>query len=194
LDSLAGAAIAWWTGVQANRWNRTLELHREFNTEAISKSRTAAWAFIRGHSGKTFKQIAEDPTLDTAALPLWDVMRFYQRLAIVTKHRQVVRKQIPDLFGEIFVWWHEISFRTMLAPTGWVAWKDINWLYEWMKKEVGSNDPNSAWCKWHNQASGDMTSHAGSSVTPPKALKPVTEEVQRESDAAIGGSGVQGER
>jgi len=92
-----GAAAAWLAGLQANRWNQTLELHREFNTEEMTKSRDTALAFLRNQPQKTYQQIAEEHQFDASALPVWDIMRFYQRLTVMTKHRQVVRKQVPNL-------------------------------------------------------------------------------------------------
>lgn len=39
--ALFGAALASWTGVAANRWSRTTELHRELDSDRVRESRSA---------------------------------------------------------------------------------------------------------------------------------------------------------
>lgn len=101
-----GAIAAWRAQIAAGKWNLLLELHREFNSEAMIISRSKALEFLKENPNKTFSEIDDVSVLDRDALPLWKVMRFYDRLGLVAKHKQVERKRVRDLFGEVFVWWY----------------------------------------------------------------------------------------
>jgi hypothetical protein len=61
-------------------------MHREFNSERLSESRSKAFKFLKEeHWGLSFTEIASKPQLDLESVPLWDVMRFYQRLAVAAR-------------------------------------------------------------------------------------------------------------
>lgn len=152
LGAAIGAWAAWWSGIYASRWSRTLDMHREFNSERLSESRSKAFKFLREHWGLSFTEIAAKPELDLESVPLWDVMRFYQRLAVAVKHKQVIRRVVPDLFGEIFLWWYLICFRQQLQGTKWVAAKDIETLYWWMNKKAD----RASWSEWNERHENEL--------------------------------------
>jgi hypothetical protein len=152
--TLLGALIAWRVTVGASRWSRTLDFHREFNSPEMGKYRIDAWEYVRHRRGMTFEQIDDDP--DSSKHSLYAVMRFYQRLALVTKYNQIARRVVPDMFGELMVWWYVVSFQPMLMPTKWKVCDDIKWLYDWMEKQAGSDNPSSSWAKWHDSAANDL--------------------------------------
>jgi len=131
-----GALAAWWSGIYASRWSRTLDMHREFNSERLSKARIDALKFLKEHGQLSFTEIADKPELNDESVSLWEVMRFYQRLAVAVKHKQVIRRVVLDEFGEIFLWWYIVCFSKSLKGTNWVAEKDIETMYCWMAKTV----------------------------------------------------------
>jgi hypothetical protein len=66
---------------------------------------------LKQHWGLSFAEIAARPELDTPSVPLWDVMRFYERLGVTVRYGQVIRRVVPDLFGEIFLWCYLVCYR-----------------------------------------------------------------------------------
>lgn len=152
LGALVGAAAAWWAGISASRWSRTLDMHREFNSDRMSESRSKAFKFMKEHWGLSFAEIAERLEYDIESVPLWDVMRFYQRLAITVRYHQVIRRVVPGLFGEIFLWWYLVCFRQQLSQTKWVAAKDIEYLYWFMKRRIDS----ASWKEWNERHENEL--------------------------------------
>lgn len=144
IGALVGAAATWWAGVSASRWSRTLDMHREFNTDRMSESRSKALTFMMVHWGLDFDEIAKRRELSAESLPLWDVMRFYQRLSVTVRHNQVIRRIVPGLFGEIFLWWYLVCFRQQLIGVNWVAADDIEYLYKFMKRKID----RKSWKEW----------------------------------------------
>jgi len=153
IGALVGAAAAWMAGVYNSRWTRTLDMHREFNADRMSESRSKAFIFLKQHWGLSFAEIAARPELDTPSVPLWDVMRFYERLGVTVRYGQVIRRVVPDLFGEIFLWWYLVCYRQQLLQTKWVAAKDIEYLYWFMKKNVERAD----WDEWNQRHEDELT-------------------------------------
>jgi hypothetical protein len=144
IGALVGSAAAWWAGVSASRWSRTLDMHREFNSDRMSESRSKAFKFMKERWGMSFVEIANTTEYDIESVPLWDVMRFYQRLAITIKYNQVIRRVVPGLFGEIFLWWYVVCYRQQLIQTNWVAARDIDYLYRFMKQKAD----RKSWNEW----------------------------------------------
>lgn len=153
IGALVGAAAAWMAGVYNGRWTRTLDMHREFNADRMSESRGKAFLFLKQHWGVPFAEIAARAELDAQAVPLWDVMRFYQRLSVTVRYGQVNRRIVPALFGEIFLWWYLLCYRQQLLQTKWVAAKDIEYLYWFMKKNVERAD----WDEWNERHEEELT-------------------------------------
>jgi hypothetical protein len=169
-----GAYVTWMAQLSASKWHLIVDLHKEFNSETMTKSRNEAWDIVCDNWAKSFNEIADNNDLDNKALPLWNVMRFYHRLAVATRHNQVVRKHVCGLFGQVFVWWYVVSFDKMLRPSRppsqsqgvWESWLDIDWLYEWMKKRT----PSEKWNAWQKTAQDDIAKK-GLYEPPPQAQR-----------------------
>lgn len=153
IGALVGAAAAWLAGVSHSRWTRTLDMHREFNADRMSESRSKAFLFLKQHWGLSFAEIAARPELDAQSIALWDVTRFYQRLAVTVRYGQVIRRIVPDLFGEIFLWWYLVCYRQQLLQTKWVAAREIEYLYWFMKKNADRAD----WDDWNQRHEDELT-------------------------------------
>jgi hypothetical protein len=143
LGTLLGALIAWRVAVRIARQNLTFEMHKEFNGKEMSEHRVRAQNFVLQHRSRTFAEISSTEKVDDL-VPIWNVMRFYHRLAVVVRHRRVSHKLVPELFGGVFVWWYEVCYRTMLLPTGWESAREIDWLYGWLKKRASK----AQWERW----------------------------------------------
>lgn len=176
LGAALGAGAAWWVAVSLARWTRTMDLHREFNSERLSLARSQSFAFLKKHWGMPFGDIASRDEYDLESIPLWEVMYFYQRLWTLVDHRQIVVRVVPELFGEIFIWWYVVVFRQQLQSANWKAAEDIANLYKWMRVharsdrlliwtergEISYDDLRRKYCT--RQISGD--SSCGAPLTP----------------------------
>lgn len=138
--ALLGGVIGWIAAVRVSRASRTMDMHREFNSERLSTARSSAFALLRDHWGMRFTEIADQPDLDLASVPLWEVMYFYQRLWWSIELRQVTRRAVPSLFGEIFLWWYIVVYRQQLVGTRWAAESDIDRLYRWIRGKTPRED------------------------------------------------------
>lgn len=134
--ALLGGVIGWIAAVRVSRATRTMDMHREFNSERLSLARSTGFALLRAHWGTRFITIADRADLDIASVPLWEVMYFYQRLWWSIKLSQVTLRAVPSLFGEIFFWWYIVVYRQQLVGTRWAAESDIRSLYEWLRKKT----------------------------------------------------------
>ena len=142
--AIIASVLAWHFANHGARWSRTMDFHREFNTE-IGKSRTEAFRFVKKNWGISFVAITERDDLDLSSMPLFDVMHFYQRLWVVIRHRQISKKPTVDLFGEIFVWWFVVVFRQQLLSSNWQAAGDILALYCWFERATSK----ATWTQWN---------------------------------------------
>lgn len=166
LGTLLGALVAWRVAVRIARQNLTFEMHKEFNGKEMSEHRVRAQSFVRQHRSRNFDEISSTEKVEDL-VPVWNVMRFYHRLAVVVRHRRVSHALAPELFGGVFVWWYEVCYRAMLLPTGWESAREIEWLYGWMKKRAN----NSQWERWQEVAKAELarlaTGGSSSAATAP---------------------------
>ena len=144
--ALLGALIVYWTTLIMARWTRTMDLHREFNAERMNLARSGAFKFMKIHWSKTFKNISDDDKLDLDSVPLWEVLYFYQRVWALIEHNQINTSVVPRLFGEVFLWWHIVVFEERLFDSEWQSARDIEQLYQWMRRNAHRTDWNS-WVK-----------------------------------------------
>ncbi len=121
-----------------------MDLHREFSSERLGKSRSEALAFLKKHWDMSFDEISDTPSLALEAVPLFEIVYFYERLWVLVNFKQVSVSAIPDLFGEIFLWWYTVSFRQQLLRCDWKSSQDIESLYLWLKSKA----PRDDWNKW----------------------------------------------
>ena len=137
LAGLVGAVIGGViTIVAANRSNKTLflwELHKEFNGEQMQKSRIASDKIFEKHTAERFDELYEKlPSEDSTHV--WNLIGFYQRLALAIEHNHIDQSLVPKMFGPIFVWWYVVVFEHTLVPLDenvWDGCREIKWLYKW---------------------------------------------------------------
>ncbi len=71
---------------------------------------------------------------------VWNVVYFYQRLSLAVQHRGLHNKYVPQLFGDIFYWWYERSFRNQYIPLHTTISEDLDSLRKWMDKHTSEAD------------------------------------------------------
>lgn len=145
LGTLLGSFIAWITSDRHTKMQTTLELHREFNSGEVLKSRRPADRVFAQYMDKTYDQFS--PSLDPEEYShIWNVINFYQRLWVAIKHKQLVSSMVPDLFGEVFMRWYIPYFEKMIVPypRGWSTGNNIRELKIWFEK----NADKASFGKW----------------------------------------------
>lgn len=114
LGTLVGGFISWIANVYQNKSQATFDFHREFDSDAMHKSRILADQLIRKNSNEMLNEIYEKYPEDS--FHIWQVINFYRRLWVAIKHGQVKTELIPELFGEIFIWWYFVCFEKQYLP------------------------------------------------------------------------------
>jgi uncharacterized membrane protein len=95
------------------RIQAVIDLHREWNSETVYRSRTSAGKLVRRFPESSYFEI-EDLVQYEEGSDIWVVVGFFQRLDFLTRHDKVQTEMVRDLFGELFVWWWVVSFATQL--------------------------------------------------------------------------------
>lgn len=145
LGTLLGSFIAWLTSDRHAKMQTTLELHREFNSGEVLKSRRPADRVFAKYMDQTYDQFSS--LLEPEEYShIWNVIHFYQRLWIVIKHKQLVNSMAPDMFGEVFMRWYIPYFEKMIVqhPKGWSTGKNIGELKKWFE----NNSDRANFEKW----------------------------------------------
>lgn len=115
------------------RVRTVLDLHREWNSEPIYRSRTLAGILVRKYPSSTVLDI-EKSTNPQDAVHLWVVVGFFLRLGYLAKQEKLQDEMVIELFGELFVWWWTVSFERQLMPVDWDARDQIGSFKEWLFK------------------------------------------------------------
>ncbi|MCG9890831.1 MAG: hypothetical protein MH252_07135 [Thermosynechococcaceae cyanobacterium MS004] len=114
-----------------NQRRIVLELHREWNSESIYRSRTIAGKLVREYpKDKMF--ILESKVESDRVVHLWIVVGFFLRLNFLIQNQQVDEKMTVSLFGELFVWWWIVSFKEQLMNCDWDSESHIQELKDWI--------------------------------------------------------------
>ncbi len=139
-----------------------IELHREWNSESLYRSRTLAGKLVREFPTDTMLEIeAVVPT--ERAVHVWIVVGFFQRLAFLVQHEKIHRAMTLELFGELFVWWWIVSFERQLATCDWDARDRILGLKDWFYRNTteAQREP------WVRRARRDFDEAEEASKAPP---------------------------
>jgi hypothetical protein len=135
LGTIIGAALACLSGTRQHRLAETFQLHREFNSAEMIESRYRAGQLLEANATKTLNEVRSE--VGTSVMhDVWNVVLFYQRLALAIRYRGVHEKYVPGLLGEIFDWWYIQSFRHQLLPIGNQLAHDIEGLHSWISSHT----------------------------------------------------------
>jgi hypothetical protein len=143
LAGLAGAVVVGVITIAAgSRSSKTLflwGLHKEFNGEQMQKSRVASDKIFEKHPVERFDELYEKlPGEDS--IHIWNLIGFYQRLALAIEHNHIDKSLVPKMFGPTFVWWYVVVFDHSLVPLDenvWDGCREIKWLYRWFSGHRG---------------------------------------------------------
>jgi hypothetical protein len=125
------------------RIQAVMQLHREWNGEALYRSRISAGNLIRRYPRLTLFEIEEEePYVEVANV--WVVVGFFQRLLLLVLHQKVDEKMTLDLFAELFVWWWVLSYERQLTPCDCDASRQISKLKAWFYENT-SEEARAPW-------------------------------------------------
>lgn len=131
LGVILGASSSWLLVRRQHQLTTTLDLHREFNSGQIARSRHVASKLVLEHQTKTYLDLYKE--LEPEQMhDIWNVVYFYERLWLLINHGQVRKSYIKDLFADVFYYWLTISFQSQLIPVETRAARHIEALRDWM--------------------------------------------------------------
>lgn len=142
--------------------NTVVDLHREWNSESIYRSRTHAGVLVRRYPSLTILEIEERDESEEG-VHLWIVIGFFLRLSFLIQHEKIHREMAIELFGELFVWWWVVSFERQLAPVDWDARDRILFLKGW----IYANTTEGRRAPWIHRAERDLGMAEVESEAPP---------------------------
>jgi hypothetical protein len=88
IGTLVGGGVAWRIEVRRRRAEVTIALFGEFNTPAMLRTRHTAADKAEAHPDLDFAELRRE-TGRIGMQEIWAVQSFYQKLWLLTKHRQV---------------------------------------------------------------------------------------------------------
>lgn len=107
LGTIVGSLISWFIGNRQSKFQATFELHREFHSSELYKSRVIATRVAINNMTASLDEILDK--FPEEGFHLLQIANFYQRLYIAIKHQQVNLELVPDLFGERFFMWYSTA-------------------------------------------------------------------------------------
>lgn len=144
LGTIIGGLISWFANVSQNKASVTFNFQREFDSADMHLSRIRADQLIKRNPDLMLNEITEK--YPEESFHIWQVIKFYRRLWVAIKYRQVKTQLIPDLFGEIFTGWYLYCFENQYLPAyqDSQGCKEIFSLKQWLDK----HSSNSVMHQW----------------------------------------------
>lgn len=133
------------------RIQAVIELHREWNAEAIYRARIDAAKVVRKYHAMSYFEIEKMVPYDEAA-NIWIVVGFFQRLEFMIRYENIYPEMVRDLFGELFIWWWVVSFSTQLERCECDARIQMINLNDWFHKNSAAGQMYS----WLDRANNDL--------------------------------------
>ena len=129
-----GGVISWAANRKSNQTSLAFDMHNEFSNAEYSQARNKAYHILCKYSGKNFDEISaiEGETI----YPVWFIARFYQRLWLAIKHKQIKHQLVPELFGDVFYEWYILHYEEKLVDQPHQLARDISNLMMWFNRNT----------------------------------------------------------
>lgn len=150
---------------EERRVQASVDLHREWNSQAIYGARTKAGKLVRLFPEDSYFEI-EDKVPYEDASDIWVVVGFFQRLELLVRHEKVDRQLICELFGELFFWWWVVSFWNQLERCDCDARAQMIRLREWFDIATTATQRHP----WLERANRDLANARQSAGLPPTVV------------------------
>ncbi|WP_137136194.1 hypothetical protein [Rhizobium sp. FKY42] len=163
ISLLIALANAWLSSIfRARTYSRigkrkaTADLHQEFNSELMTKHRHNADLILKNYCDTAIENLEDviqerekipEETAWEKAIPVFVLMRFYQRISALQQDGALRSEVLFDLFGETFAWWFVLYFDKGCKDWS-SAHRDLAWLNEWMTRHASSREPLWKFWKW----------------------------------------------
>lgn len=136
----------------AQRIQCTVDLHKEWNSESIYRSRNIANKLSMRHPRSTIFEIEKiEPAEEVAHF--WVVVGFFQRLGFLLLHSKVHEEMTRELFAELFVWWWAASYNRQLKPCACDASDQLLILNAWFEENTTDEQREP----WLQRARNDLS-------------------------------------
>jgi len=135
LGVIIGSASSWLLVWRQHQLSTVLDLHREFNSGQLARSRHVASKLVAQNPAKTYLELYQKLSVEDMA-DVWAVVYFYQRLWLLVKHRQIQRKYVPELFAENFYYWLTVSYESQLMPLDLPVARQVAAFRNWMDRRT----------------------------------------------------------
>jgi len=117
----------------------TFDMHAEFNSSEFTKHRKNADKLVSEYPDLSYSELSKIDMENS--ISLYAIMRFYQRLWLGIKYNRADRKLIPELFGEIFLYWFFISFeRNLINKSDWSTINNLESLHYWLRERMSNEE------------------------------------------------------
>jgi hypothetical protein len=153
MGAFLGGVINFVVAKRESKANRALDFHKEFHGAEMASARAKAWKFALDNPSLKFKDIRYDT--DDYTKGLWAVMRFFQRLSVCVNRGFLDIEITIDLFGEVFIWWYEITFKESLKDSGLDAEIAISQLHAAIKTGAGESRTS----RWERAAANSRSEY-----------------------------------
>lgn len=134
VGTIVGSIISWFITTHRSKLQSTFDLHREFCSGELYKSRVIANKLTEHCPTFTLLELRQE--FSEEAFHILQLANFYHRLYVAVKYRQVEAALVPELLGEVFIWWYIVCFKeqVLLTENRIHAASGIIFLYNWLNK------------------------------------------------------------
>jgi hypothetical protein len=102
LGTMLGALLTWLITTRQRRLATTFDMHREFNSPEMIRSRYKASELLEAHSDENLAELRQ--RLGRVEMQgVWNVVNFYQRLWLPVRYGSLRNEYVPGLFGDISI-------------------------------------------------------------------------------------------
>jgi hypothetical protein len=115
LGVIVGSTSSWLLVRRQYQLSTILDMHREFNSGDLARSRHVASKLVAQHQSKTYHELYQELSAENMH-EIWCVVYFYQRLWLLIKYHQVRSKYVTELFADVFYYRLALSFERQLIP------------------------------------------------------------------------------
>lgn len=137
ISAILGAAIGQYLNRNKEKTQLAFDMHRELNNAEMSAIRQSALEFIKKYPTVSFSQLSTTDSVNS--IPVFVLLRFFQRLSQALKYNQIKRSLMVGLFSEIFYYWYFMSYEKNLVNLDWEASQQVQFLEKWFRKSMSES-------------------------------------------------------
>lgn len=146
VGAIAGALASTFLTTRSQKLACAFEFHREFNNIDMGRHRGIADELIKAHPTLNFDELSAK--FGNRADSLFGIMRFYQRLWLAIKHKNVNERVVAEMFANNFYFWYYISFRRNFIMLDWSGSPHMHQLMIWFSQNIGVEEHNKLMNKY----------------------------------------------